>query len=424
MKKKAKTDFRREESLPKLVQAFFVFRIFRLFLPVPCINLYKTRFGKAEKRSFFMKRYFLYAALAVLIFSALPPRAAAAPSVQAKSAILMDQDTGRVLYEKDAYEPRSIASITKIMTALLAIESGKMNKEAVVSDRAVRTEGSSLYLKPGDKWEIKDLVYGLMLRSGNDAANVIAENVGGSIEGFVFMMNEKAKEIGMHDTHFANPNGLEDPNGRHYSTAYDMALLMKYAMQNKQFRKITGTKFYKGWRNKNRLLTEKYRYCTGGKTGYTKVAKRTLVTTATKGGENLIAVTLNDSDDWDDHIAMYEYGFRQYDRKRIVEEGPVAAVRTKYLKQHVYVKRDIVYPLKAGEEDAVKVEYRIKKPESSWKDPERVPETVGRAIVYLNEKVIASTPIYYQKTPVKEKETWLELFEETFWIQLGLKNNG
>ncbi|GER66067.1 D-alanyl-D-alanine carboxypeptidase DacB [Weizmannia acidilactici] len=372
-----------------------------------------------------MKRLFFYAAAMMLIFSAMPPESAeAAPSVQAKSAILMDQDTGRILYEKGAYEPRSIASITKIMTAILAIESGKMDKEVTVTDRAVRTEGSSLYLKPGDKWKLKDLVYGLMLRSGNDAANAIAENVGGSIDGFVFMMNEKAREIGMRDTHFANPSGLDDPDGEHYSTAYDMVLLMRYAMQNKTFREISGTKFYKGWRNKNRLLTEKYRYCTGGKTGYTKIARRTLVTTASKDGQHLIAVTLNDPDDWDDHIALFDYGFSHYGNKLIVEKGPVAAIRNKFFKNHVYIKRNIVYPLARNEEDGVKVDFRLAKPKKEWKDPENVPQIVGRAVVTLDNRVISSTPIYYKKTPFKERKTWYKLFKETLFIQLGLKNYG
>ncbi|KHD85810.1 D-alanyl-D-alanine carboxypeptidase family protein [Heyndrickxia ginsengihumi] len=345
-------------------------------------------------------------------------------TVQAKSAILMDQDTGRILYEKDAYEPRSIASITKIMTAILAIESGKMNQKVTVSERAIRTEGSSLYLKQGDKWKLKDLVYGLMLRSGNDAANVIAESVGGSIEGFVFLMNQKAKEIGMKNTHFTNPSGLEDPNGEHYSTAYDMALLTRYAMQNKTYRKIAGTKFYKGWKNKNRLLTEKYKYCTGGKTGFTKKAHRTLVSTATKNGEHYIAVTLNDSDDWNDHIAMYQYGFKHYDTKIIVGKGAIQAITNKYLKNHVYVKHDITYPLAKNEVDSVNVDYQLVKPKKDWKDPKKIPQIVGKAVVYMDHKVIKTTPIYYQKKVMEHKESWKALFKEALLLDLGVKKDG
>lgn len=173
-----------------------------------------------------------------------------------------------------------------------------------------------------------------MLRSGNDAAVAIAEHVGGSVEGFVVLMNQKAAEIGMRNTEFANPHGLDDAEN-HYSTAYDMALLMQYAMKNKEFRKISRTKVYRApdpegkservWRNKNKLLTKLYEYCTGGKTGYTKRANRTLVTTASKDGLDLIAVTLDAPDDWNDHIAMYEYGFKHYviakvDQKRMIKK--------------------------------------------------------------------------------------------------------
>ncbi|MCY8636151.1 serine hydrolase, partial [Bacillus spizizenii] len=206
----------------------------------------------------------------------------AAIDVSAKSAIVIDGASGRVLFAKDEHEKRRIASITKIMTAVLAIESGKMDETVTVSANAVRTEGSAIYLTEGQKVKLKDLVYGLMLRSGNDAAVAIAEHVGGTLDGFVYMMNQKAEQLGMENTRFQNPHGLDD-HENHYSTAYDMALLTKYAMKLKDYQKISGTKIYKAetmesvWKNKNKLLTMLYRYSTGGKTGYTKLAKRTLV---------------------------------------------------------------------------------------------------------------------------------------------------
>ena len=222
----------------------------------------------------------------------LPSKVQGSASVSASSAILMEQQSGRILYEKDAHAKKRIASITKIMTAILAIESGKLDEMVKVSEEAVKAEGSSIYLKPGEKIKLEDLVYGLMLRSGNDAAVAIAEHVGGSLDGFVFLMNQKAEEIGMENTHFANPHGLDDHED-HLSTAYDMAILTRYAMSNDTYQKIAGTKVHRApnptedwdrvWKNKNRLLTELYEYTTGGKTGYTKRAKRTLVTTATKG---------------------------------------------------------------------------------------------------------------------------------------------
>ncbi|PKR85957.1 D-alanyl-D-alanine carboxypeptidase family protein [Heyndrickxia camelliae] len=372
-----------------------------------------------------MKRVIFLLVVIVLILTVFPPRTSAVTGAAgARSAILMDQDSGRILYEKNANEVSRIASITKIMTAILAIESGKLNKTVTVSDRAVRTEGSSIYLKPGDKIKLEDLVYGLMLRSGNDAANAIAETVGGSIEGFVFLMNQKAKEIGMNNTHFSNPNGLDNSKMDHFSTAYDMALLTRYAMQNKTYQKISGTKFYKGWRNKNRLLTEKYKYCTGGKTGFTKLAKRTLVTTASKNGENLIAVTLNDPDDWNDHISMFEYGFKNFDSTVILKQGKISAIKNKYLKNNVYIKHEVDYPLTKQERNAVEIEYKLMKPSKSWKDNEKIPDIVGKAVIYLNNTQIRTVPIYYHASNKKAKEGWIKEFLHVFLIQMGVKTNG
>ncbi|ASK63300.1 D-alanyl-D-alanine carboxypeptidase [Virgibacillus phasianinus] len=252
-----------------------------------------------------------------------PIHGLAKPSVSAINAVLINESTGEVLFEKNAHEKEKIASITKIMTAIIAIESGKMNETVTASKRAVYTEGSSIYLEQGEKMKLKDLVYGLMLRSGNDAAVAISEYVGGSVEGFVYLMNKKARWIGMTNTHFENPSGLDGE--AHYSTAYDMALLMQYAMDNKVFEKITKTEMYKSesreyaWKNKNKLLTTYYEYCTGGKTGYTKAAGRTLVSTATKNGVDLIAVTLQDPDDWVDHINLYEWGFKNADQPTMAQ---------------------------------------------------------------------------------------------------------
>jgi len=276
-----------------------------------CIHIerHETYWGGPDMR---IIPLFLSCCLLILLF---PMKGQALPGVSARNAVLLDQETGKILYEKNAHEKQSVASITKVMTAIIAIESGKMNEVSKTSRKAIYTEGSSIYLEQGEKMSLEDLVYGLMLRSGNDSAVAIAEHVGESEEGFVYLMNEKAAWIGMQQTHFDNPHGLESDT--HYSTAYDMALLMRYAMNNKQFRKVSGTKMHKAdtrtyaWKNKNRLLTEKYKYCTGGKTGFTKKAGRTLLTTAAKGDKELVAVTLNASDDWNDHTQMFEYGFKQ-----------------------------------------------------------------------------------------------------------------
>lgn len=265
-------------------------------------------------------RVFVGTMSCIVLFFFFVGNGQAAPDVSASQAVLMDLDSGEVLFAKEAHERRPIASITKIMTALIAVESGKMEEEAVVSRKAIYTEGSSIYLEQGEKIKIKDLVYGLMLRSGNDAAVAIAEHIGGSEEGFVCLMNEQARWLGMDNTNFMNPHGLD--HEEHYSTAYDMALLTKEAMNNEMFREVSGTVSYLSenrsysWRNKHRLVTGYYSYSTGGKTGYTSKSGRTLVTTAEKNGSQLIVVTLNGPNDWNDHISLFEWGFEQLEDKR------------------------------------------------------------------------------------------------------------
>jgi serine-type D-Ala-D-Ala carboxypeptidase (penicillin-binding protein 5/6) len=367
------------------------------------------------------KQIVLFIAAMTMLFSCIPDQAKAMGEekemggISAQSAVLMEQHSGRVLFEKDAHTKRRIASITKIMTAILAIESGKMDDTVTVSERAVHTEGSSIYLKEGEKIKLRDLVYGTMLRSGNDAAVAIAEHVGGSLEGFVFLMNQKAAEIGMRNTHFANPHGLDDSEN-HYSTAYDMALLMQYAMKNKEFRKISGTKVYRApaapgedwdrvWRNKNKLLTKLYEYCTGGKTGYTKRAKRTLVTTASKGGMNLIAVTLNAPDDWNDHIAMYEYGFDHYKMAKVDRERMVKKIRDSFYRKNIQASRDLRYPVTEEEIKELRVKIYLLRPKKEWqKDESSIPAIVGKAVLCLGDKAVDEVPLLYKKSMSKETD--------------------
>ncbi|WP_186328568.1 D-alanyl-D-alanine carboxypeptidase family protein [Bacillus sp. X1(2014)] len=373
----------------------------------------------------------MYSLIVSLFIANIPQKVEASVSVSAASAVLIEQKSGRILYEKDAHTKRRIASITKIMTAKLAIESGKMNEYVKVSEQATRAEGSSVYLKPGEKIKLKDLVYGLMLRSGNDTAVAIAEYVGGSVEGFAYLMNQKAKQIGMLNTHFSNPHGLDDHED-HYSTAYDMAVLMRYAMQDKTFKKISGTKVYRApnptedwdrvWKNKNRLLT-KYKYTTGGKTGYTKRAKRTLVTTATKGDMSLIAVTLNGPDDWNDHISMYESGFKGFDMAEVLAEGKIDGIKTKVYKNHLYVKKSIVYPVTSEEVDLFSIKYKLNKPTPKFDNDKKNDAVVGKAEVYLDGRVVQETPIYYQNVPVK-KEGLFDFVKKIFLIFIGVQANG
>ncbi|WP_188206055.1 D-alanyl-D-alanine carboxypeptidase family protein [Alkalibacillus aidingensis] len=256
-----------------------------------------------------------------ILLSVPPVQTKAEPHISAKSAVVLDMENLEVLYEKNMNDQRPIASITKIMTAIVAIENSDFDDPVEISNQASKTIGSSIYTKPGDEYPLKDLLYGLMLRSGNDAAYAIAEHVGGSEKGFAFLMNEKADWIGMENSSFQNPHGLDEEG--HYSTAYDMALLTAYAMNTSdEFREIFGTKRYLSdqvgyyWMNKNKLLMTFDQVCTGGKTGYTSVAGRTLVTTAEQDGKEIVVVTIDASDDWNDHRVLYKHGFEQ------IEEQP------------------------------------------------------------------------------------------------------
>ncbi|PAD24441.1 D-alanyl-D-alanine carboxypeptidase [Niallia circulans] len=381
-----------------------------------------------------LRKLIILTIITSILFLAIPQKSSAQMYVSAQSAILMEQDSGRVIFEKDAHTKRRIASITKIMTALLAVESGKLEDTVTVSSNAIRTEGSSIYLQEGEKIKLEDLVYGLMLRSGNDAAVAIAETVGGSLDGFVYLMNQKAEEIGMKNTHFANPHGLDDHED-HYSTAYDMALLTRYAMNNDTYKKIAGTKSYRSestnnewdrvWRNKNKLLTSLYEHSTGGKTGYTKRAKRTLVSTAEKDGVEYIAVTLNDPDDWDDHINMFETAFKTYKKVQVLEEGKIKTVNNKFYKNKVYIKSDLEYPVTEKEEDLFKVEYSLTKVKKEWeKNQEEVPEIVGEAKIYLDSKLVDSVPIHFKNTKAKESKSFLDYFKNMFTAMTGVGKHG
>ena len=258
------------------------------------------------------------AMLALGVLLALLPCRAEAAQLSAAAAILMDADSGEVLYEKDAGRRMRIASTTKIMTALVVLEHARLTDTVTVTNDHM-VEGSSMYLKPGEVVTVEELLYGLMLCSGNDAALALADCCGG-LDAFVQAMNEKAAALGMKDTSFANPNGLDDEN--HYSTARDMAVLAAYAAENPTFRRICSTKTAtvggRSMTNHNKLLRQ-IEGCIGMKTGYTKAAGRTLVSCAERQGRRLVAVTLCDGNDWADHKTLYEMGFAAYETNNTEE---------------------------------------------------------------------------------------------------------
>ena len=260
-----------------------------------------------------MKKTILCLTVFAVIAALIPTAYADAPAVSAHSAILMCADTGDILYEYNADEHMLIASTTKIMTAIIAIENCDMNEAVTVDTEWCCIEGSSMYLEPGKSYTVKELLSGMLVTSGNDAATAIAFHVADSEAKFAVMMNQKAAELGMNDSSFENPHGLDGEH--HYSTARDMAVLARYCMENEVFRELVALKTVTigelTFVNHNKLLW-KCEGCKGIKTGYTIAAGRTLVSCCERNGMTLICVTLNAPEDWDDHMALYDYGFSEY----------------------------------------------------------------------------------------------------------------
>lgn len=324
----------------------------------------------------------------------------------AESEIVMDQDTGRILYAKNINKQDLIASTSKIMTAVIAIENGKLNNIYTVGEEINEVYGSSMYLKESEKISLKNLLYGLMLRSGNDAAVVIANNVSKNEKEFVDLMNKKAEKLNMKNTVFHNPHGLDNKN-ENISTAYDMALLTKYAMKNKTYRKIVKTKKRKFKTNlnnyelfnKNSLLID-YKYCTGGKTGYTEKAHKSLVTTASKDNENLIIVSLNDPNRFANHRRLYEKYFKLYDRYKVLDKYTFSVKGPHLYKDHyLYIKDDYYMLLTKEEKEHIKLNIVLKNKKKIKNN-----SVVGTAQILYNDKVIGKTNIYISKRSEKLKK--------------------
>lgn len=329
-------------------------------------------------------------------------------ALSARNIIAMDMDTHRILYEQDANSKHLIASISKIMTAIVALEMADIESEVTTTDTILQAFGSGIYIEIGETMKLKDLLYGLMLRSGNDAALAIAEFVGKDVEKFVDMMNQKAREIGMNCTNFINPHGLENNEGNgNTSTAYDMALLSSYAMQNEVYKEIVSTKNYVAksdkktysWTNKNKMLTL-YEYTTGGKTGFTERARRTLVSTASKDNKNITVVSLHDPDDWDDHKYLYETLFKEYESVKVVDKNNFNVENeTYYKKDTLYIKKDIYLMVKESEKKDISLDihlHKIPKYESG--------SEVGTIKIKLKDEVLKEEKIYVEKQEVQAKK--------------------
>ncbi|HHW01976.1 MAG TPA: D-alanyl-D-alanine carboxypeptidase [Thermoanaerobacterales bacterium] len=265
----------------------------------------------------------------------LPANSGSPPSITGETAVLIDAKTGKILYDKNAHIRMEPASTTKIMTAILALEKGKLMDVVVTGKEPPLADGTRIYLEEGEKLTLEQMLYALLLNSANDAAVAIAEHIGGDVTSFVKMMNEKAREIGAKDTTFVNPNGL--PAEGHLTTAYDLALMTRYALLNfPEFRKIVSTKTFnipwqgKEWDRKlinlNKLLWN-YDGADGVKTGYTSSAGQTIVASATKNGWQLIAVVLKSKgkDVWTDAESLLDYGFNNFQPETVIEKGSVVA---------------------------------------------------------------------------------------------------
>lgn len=335
------------------------------------------------------------ALLLVLSLLVLPARGAE-PSLSAASAVLMDRESRRVLYEKNARQRRSIASITKLMTALVALElHPDLSDTVAVRPEWTGAEGSSMYLRAGEELTLEELLYGLLLSSGNDAALAVAGYCAGDVESFVAEMNKTAARLGMNDTHFANPSGLDDPE--HYSTAYDMAILARAVLEREELRTIAGTRSAavagRCLTNHNKLLW-RYEGCTGLKTGYTDEAGRTLVSSVLREGQELIAVTLDAPNDWADHAALFDYGFATYPRTLAAATGegtlvPAAGSLCRFTR--VSAASDFYYPLSDGE----RVERRLELPEGV-EAPVEAGFPAGSLVLTLNGDEIGRLPLLYE----------------------------
>lgn len=328
------------------------------------------------------------------------------------AAVVMDADSGRILYSRDENSKYLIASTTKIMTALVVLNHVDIKEEIVVGDEISEAYGSSIYLKPKEKMTVKDLLYGLMLRSGNDAAIVLAKHTAGSIEGFAKLMNDTALMIGMHDTNFSNPHGLDEKT-ENKSTVHDMALLMIEAMKNEEFKKITKATKYTAksnfgtyeWYNKNKLLID-YKYATGGKIGYTTRASHTFVSSATKEDKNLVIATFVDGDRFGTHKALYEKYFDLYKKYILIDKNNL---RIKYKKGYkVFTTSSFSMLLKDDEKNKVKREVELYQ---NLKEVQGA-QVIGTMSITLDGITYKKVNIYAEK--IVKPKSFLEKIKELF----------
>lgn len=366
-----------------------------------------------------MKKKLLCFALSLLLLPLFEAKAFAQPqtlSVSAVSAIVINVDTGSIVYEKSAFSERAMASTTKIMTALLTAEAGDLDRKFTADGYAIQVEGTSMGLQQGDIVTRRALLYGMLLPSGNDAANAAAVSVSGSMGKFVELMNEKALSLGLKNTRFANPSGL-DADG-HFTTAYDLAMLTRAALQNPVFAEICrcadaevefgNPPYLRRLANSNKMLWQ-YEGCYGVKTGFTDNARRCLVSAAERGGVRLICVTLNAPDDWEDHRKMLDYGFGQVKRTELVLPSPlsVPVIGGNKDKVSLVLSEKVTLPLSQSEIKAVSFELYA---EPFLYAGFKAGEKAGKAEIYLDGEYVCEVDLISSEG-VEVREEKLGFFE-------------
>jgi serine-type D-Ala-D-Ala carboxypeptidase (penicillin-binding protein 5/6) len=352
---------------------------------------------------------------------------AGAPQVQARAAVLMDAETGQVLFAKNAHQPLPPASLTKIMTAIVVLERCELDAVVKASQRAVNAKASSMHLRVGETVKVRDLLYALMLRSANDAAIALAEHTAGSVEAFAALMNEKAKSLGAKHTRFVNPHGLHDP--RHLSTAYDLALITRYAMENETFRAIVKAPYYIVERSANQddlwmvnkaKFLEQYAYAEGVKTGYTNQAGYCFAGSAYRDGRRLITVVLNSPQRVADTIALMEHGFNDWERMELPAGMAVGEAQVENGVEERAPLR-LAQTLRWVAPKTQRARYRWAVQATSLRAPVQAGDAAGWLVVYRDETPILKAPVVAAEAVAQRRAFpvglgWLALLGATMGI--------
>lgn len=366
------------------------------------LNKVKQHKTKAIITRFFALCFALISAVGCIFVANIKnqPTIAYAASSSAKAMCVLDKDSKRILYAKNQNESLPMASTTKVVTAITVLENCKdLNQTITINKNAVGVEGTSIYLRQDEQISVIDLLYGLMLRSGNDSATALAYHIGGSVDGFASLMNGMAKKVGAKNSHFANPHGLDNPN--HYTTAYDLALITCHALNNPTFKQIVSTKNHiipatnksdkRYLTNKNRLLSS-LSGCCGVKTGFTSKAGRCLVSACERENRTTVCVVLNCGPMFEESVDLIESSFEEYTNKKVVDKNK--EIYNEYLlddkagRLYLYAEKDVYCPIKQGEENKIQIKYSVKL------DDAHQGSEVGKVDVFLNNQLINSAKLY------------------------------